>query len=171
MALTSKDIEAILSLMENSGYDEIKLESGDFKLDMRKYGTGEADLPSAPRPQADAPAPAPAAEAIRTNQPAAPATAPKALEEKPQQTIIPPGCIAVRSPMLGTFYRSSSPDKAPFVEVGSKVTPEETIGLVEVMKLFNSISAETKGTVVDIPVENGALVEFGQILVIIKPDE
>jgi acetyl-CoA carboxylase biotin carboxyl carrier protein len=84
--------------------------------------------------------------------------------------VVPEGMVAVRSPMLGTFYRAPSPGEKPFVEVGSRVTPEETVCLVEVMKLFNSIKAGVAGRVARIPVENGAMVEHAQLLILIEPD-
>ena len=81
---------------------------------------------------------------------------------------IPEGLIALRAPMLGTFYRAPSPGAKPFVEVGDKVSPDDTVCLVEVMKLFNSIKAGVAGTVVKLLVENGAMVEHGQPLILIE---
>jgi acetyl-CoA carboxylase biotin carboxyl carrier protein len=72
--------------------------------------------------------------------------------------------------MLGTFYRASAPGEKPFVEIGDKVRPNDTVCLVEVMKLFNSIKAGVAGTVVKMLVENGAMVEHGQILLLIQED-
>jgi acetyl-CoA carboxylase biotin carboxyl carrier protein len=81
---------------------------------------------------------------------------------------VPDGLVAVRAPMLGTFYRAPSPGEKPFVEVGDNVGSNDTVCLVEVMKLFNSIKAGVDGTVVKIQVENGTMVEHGQILLLIE---
>ncbi|MEY4182198.1 MAG: hypothetical protein RLZZ217_824, partial [Planctomycetota bacterium] len=79
------------------------------------------------------------------------------------------GCIAVESPMVGTFYATPGPDKPPFVQVGAQVGPESIVCLVEAMKIFNEIKAEKSGTVHKILVKSGQPVEFGQKLFLIKP--
>jgi acetyl-CoA carboxylase biotin carboxyl carrier protein len=94
--------------------------------------------------------------------PATPAAASSAASEDD-------GLVAVTSPMVGTFYRSPSPDSPPFVDVGHTVKPGKTVCIVEAMKLFNEIEAETAGTVVKILVENGKPVEYGQKLMLIRP--
>ena len=78
--------------------------------------------------------------------------------------------MAVTAPMLGTFYRMPSPGEKPFVEQGDKVSPDDTVCLVEVMKLFNSVKAGMAGTVEQILVENGTLVEYGQPLILIRKE-
>ena len=82
----------------------------------------------------------------------------------------PPGTVEFTSPMVGTFYRASSPDSAPFAEVGSKVTSESVLCIVEAMKVMNEIKAETTGTVLEILAQNGEPVEFGQPLFVIGAD-
>jgi acetyl-CoA carboxylase biotin carboxyl carrier protein len=77
------------------------------------------------------------------------------------------GEIAIRAPMLGTFYRSPAPGDPPFVELGKRVQADDTVCLIEVMKLFSSINAGVDGVVTRIPVENGTMVEFGQMLIVI----
>jgi acetyl-CoA carboxylase biotin carboxyl carrier protein len=94
---------------------------------------------------------------------------PSATAARPAPAVIPPGMVAVRAPMLGTFYRASAPGERPFVEVGDKVSATDTVCLVEVMKLFNSVKAGVAGTVVSIVAENATMVEFDQALVIIDP--
>ena len=80
------------------------------------------------------------------------------------------GEIAIRAPMLGTFYRASAPGEKPFVEVGQKVKADDSVAVIEVMKLFNSIHAGVDGIVVRIDAENASLVEFNQVLIVIaKP--
>jgi acetyl-CoA carboxylase biotin carboxyl carrier protein len=112
-----------------------------------------APVMAAPAPAHVAPASAPAAAA----SPAAPA---------PAKEILP----AIESPMVGTFYATPGPDKAPFVTVGSKVGPDTTVCLIEAMKIFNEIKAETSGTVEEVLVKSGQPVEFGQPLFRIRPN-
>jgi acetyl-CoA carboxylase biotin carboxyl carrier protein len=79
------------------------------------------------------------------------------------------GLIPIKSPMVGTFYSSSGPDAKPFVAVGSTVDEETDVCIIEAMKVFNNIKAETKGTIAKISVANGQTVEFGQVLFLVKP--
>ncbi len=102
--------------------------------------------------------PAPAAAPVAA---AAPAAAPAAAKE---------ALPAIESPMVGTFYASPGPDKSPFVSVGAKVSPDTTVCLIEAMKIFNEIKAETSGTVEEVLVKSGQPVEFGQPLFRIRPN-
>jgi len=97
---------------------------------------------------------------------AAPAAAPAAPAPAPAKEILP----AIESPMVGTFYAAPGPDKAPFISVGSKVGPDTTVCLIEAMKIFNEIKAETSGTVEEVLVKSGQPVEFGQPLFRIRPN-
>jgi acetyl-CoA carboxylase biotin carboxyl carrier protein len=83
--------------------------------------------------------------------------------------VIPAGHLAVTAPILGTFYVAPEPGAPPFVTVGQQVTEDTTCGLIEVMKVFNSVRAGVKGTIVEVVAANGAFVEFGQTLIIVKP--
>lgn len=146
-------IEKLAKILEETSLTEISLEDGEQALTMRK------DLPpvvSAPVvqqavPAAAAPASAPAA------QPAAPAAAEPAKKGKP-----------LTSPMVGTFYKAASPDAKPFVEVGQTVSQGDVVCIVEAMKLMNEIKSEFSGKVVEICVEDGQPVEFGQVLMYIE---
>jgi acetyl-CoA carboxylase biotin carboxyl carrier protein len=158
MDLSNDDVFKIIKIIEESGYDDVRLEVGDFKVHVQKHG---AAAPAAERLGGERDAPRPQAIPVKAAAPAA---------AKPAAAPLPEGAIVVRAPMLGTFYRSPSPGEKPFIEVGSKVTPDDTLCLVEVMKLFNSIKAGATGTVVQILVENAAMVEHGQPLVAIVPD-
>ena len=163
MDLSKDDVFKIIKLIEESGYDDVRLEFGDFKVHVQKRA---ADAPAAEPFSGQRAGPRlPAVDVVRKTAAPAAAAAKAATEER-----FPEGAIIVRAPMLGTFYRSPSPGEKPFVEVGGKVGPDDTICLVEVMKLFNSIKADTTGTVVKILVENAAMVEHGQPLVVIAPD-
>jgi len=166
MDLSKDDVLKIIKIIDESGYDEVRLEVGDFKLHVQKHGSATpASSALSHSPAAASIAPAPAAQAV----PAPAATAPSGASQKPQQEPLPEGCVAVRAPMLGTFYRARAPGEKPFVEIGDKVTADSVVCLVEVMKLFNSVKASVSGTVVRIDAENAALVEYGQILVVVQP--
>jgi acetyl-CoA carboxylase biotin carboxyl carrier protein len=153
-----KDIKAIIDLMRKNGLSEFELERQDFKIKLKRGLTGPVapvdEPPLATYPMtlppagtAGLPAPGPAA--------ALPAAAPSLLE--------------IKSPMIGTFYRAPSPDAADYVEVGTEVTPDTVVCLIEAMKVMNEIKAEVKGVVTHILVENAKPVEFGQPLFRIRP--
>ncbi|WP_425072802.1 acetyl-CoA carboxylase biotin carboxyl carrier protein [Sagittula sp. S175] len=153
--LTRDDIDYILKLIDGSSFDELKLEMGDLKLELRKPGAAPA--PAAPAAQAAA-APT-AAAAPSAPSPAAPASAPKANPEG----------LDVPAPLLGTFYHAAKPGAAPFVQVGDRVQPDTVIGIIEVMKLMNQVEAGIAGIVTEITASNGELVEHGQCLLRVKP--
>lgn len=159
MDLSKDDVFKIIKLIEESEYEDVRLEIGDFKLHIQKHASGASVVEVAGRSEAPAARPAPA--------PAAPVQAALARAAAP---VVPDGAVVVRAPMLGTFYRSPSPGEKPFVEVGAKVKPDDTVCLVEVMKLFNSIKAGTAGTVLQILAENATMVEHGQPLMVIRPE-
>lgn len=166
MALTHDDVLKILKIIDESDYNELRLEFGDLNLHVRKHGDAEhASLEPSSEPRQNTRDSAPAA--FRPTWSVAPSAAPAAFKPV-EEPLIPEGLVAVRAPMLGTFYRAPSPGETPFVEVGDKVNPEDTVCLVEVMKLFNSIKAGVAGTVVKILVENGTMVEHGQPLILIE---
>ncbi len=170
MDLTNDDVLKILSIIDESGYNEIRLEIGDLKLHVQKQSVASASaLPviiESPRPAAVA---SPVVQAVAAPVAAATATLP-APTTAAKTDSIPDGAVAVNAPILGTFYRATAPGEKPFVDVGSKVGANDTICLIEVMKLFNSVKAGIAGTVVKVVAENGAMVEHGQVLVYIKPD-
>jgi acetyl-CoA carboxylase biotin carboxyl carrier protein len=167
MDLTNDDVLTILKIIDESECEDVRLEIGDFKLHVQKHPrAGYASKTSADNqdtPRTTAPEPFRAISAVT---PQASSAVSKMADE--EQT--PDGLVAVRAPMLGTFYRAPSPGERPFVEVGNKVSPNDTVCLVEVMKLFNSIKAGVAGTIVKIQVENGTMVEYGQILLLIEHD-
>jgi len=154
--LTHDDVAKILKIIDEAAHlDEVELEFAGLRLHVRRDASpGESVRRTAASASARVPAPAavPAKKA-----PVADAQAPA-------------GAVAVRAPMLGTFYRAPSPGEGPFVEVGQHVKAGDTVCLIEVMKLFNSIGAGIDGTVVAIPAQNGALVEYDQPLVYVMPD-
>ena len=166
MQWSEKQILDTLRLIEASAYDEVKIETAGFKLHVRKSGApAAAEAPASPAPQlasreaSDTPALAP----VRTANGAPVETA----QDAPQ---LPDGLIAIRAPMIGTFYRASAPHAPPFAETGARVKPDDTVCLIEVMKLFNTIKAGVAGKVVKILAQNAATVKKDEMLLWIEPD-
>ena len=161
MQLTYEQLQHLLALLGESDIQELKLEGDDFRLEVRR------NLPAAAAPmallqaplQAAAPLPAPVAPAA-TGAPSAPPPAAPAVRGD---------LLAITAPMVGTFYRSPAPGEAPFVELGSRISSGQPICILEAMKLMNELEAEVSGEVMEILVENGTPVEFGQVLMRIKP--
>lgn len=151
--LTHDDVQRILKIIDEAKHlEELDLVYGDFRLHIRRNASGERSIPSS----VDSPAPA-----VPPRTPAAAA--------KPAAQPVPEGMVAIRAPMLGTFYRSPSPGEKPFVEVGQRVKADDTVCLIEVMKLFNSIKAGVEGKIAEIRAENAALVEYNEVLILIEP--
>ena len=161
MELREDDVLHILKLIDESKFDYFQLEVGELKITVSKGDP--IPLPGSAQPLNINPAPVAAAapKPVAAPAPAAP-SAPKA-------AAIPAGHLAVTAPILGTFYVAPEPGAPPFVTVGQQVTEDTTCGLIEVMKVFNSVRAGVKGTVVEVVAPNGGFVEFGQTLIIVKP--
>ena len=158
MNLTHNDVKTILEIVDRAEHlDEIELVFAGLKLHVRRSG-GEPIARSLSQPRAVPAASAATPAALQPSQPAA-AGAQLAADE-----------VAIRAPMLGTFYRAASPSEKPYVEVGQRVKADDIVGVIEVMKLFNSIRAGVDGTVVRIEAQNATLVEYDQALVIIAKD-
>ncbi len=141
-----KRIRRLVKLMEDHNLGEVDLQQGEQSIRIRRGAEGGVPLVTA----APVAAPAPAAAAAPAE--AAPAAADDA------------NIAIVKSPMVGTFYTSSSPEAAAYVKVGDPVGPDTTVCIIEAMKVFNEIPAETSGKIVSVLVENGDPVEFGQPL-------
>src|SRR5262245_4619092 len=162
MDLTYRDVQNILKIIDDAEHlDEIELVFGEFRLHVVRNGAGKSVSMSDTVPQAERNGPASA----QVSMPAA-ATSPARATE----VLVPEGVIAIRAPMLGTFYRAPAPGEKPFVAEGERVRADDTVCLIEVMKLFNSVRAGVDGTVVKIVAENGSMVEFNQPLIFIAPD-
>jgi acetyl-CoA carboxylase biotin carboxyl carrier protein len=154
-----KDIQKLLDFIAHSGLDEVNIETGEFKVSVKRNVGGQF-VPAA-SVSAVAPAPVAAAPAPQASV-AAPATppAPKADDSK---------YLTIKSPMIGTFYRSGGPDKSSFVEIGDDVTAGKVVCIVEAMKLFNEIESEISGRIVKVLVENATPVEYDQPLFLVEP--
>ncbi len=157
-----KQIKQIIELMKRSELTEFAVEEEGFKLKIRR-GTNGLPIVSTTRssnppfPTVDTAPPMPTAPAA----PAAAATGAAAPKEEA-------GVTYIKSPMVGTFYRAASPESKPFADVGTKVVENTVVCIIEAMKIMNEIQAETKGTVLEVLVENGQPVEYGQRLFKIK---
>jgi acetyl-CoA carboxylase biotin carboxyl carrier protein len=154
LSLNAKDVAEILQALESSSFDTLDLEMNGVKLQLRR-GSAGVPLPTSASRLSDIPASAKVAHE-------SPAAA--------RPVDIPPGTVPVTAPLLGIFYRAPKPGEPSFVEVGARVEPETIIGIVEVMKLMNSVRAGVRGEVVAIPARNGELVEYGEALLIVRPD-
>ena len=157
-----KQIQDLIRFVAKSGVNEVAIEQNDFKITIKTnqaptYVT--ANVPTEPV-QYVAPAPAaPAAIAPAAEAPAA-AAAPAADTSK---------YITIKSPMIGTFYRSSSPDKPLFVNVGDEIKNGDVLCIIEAMKLFNEIESEVSGRIVKVLVDNASPVEYDQPLFLVEP--
>lgn len=162
--LSDADVRQIIGLMEaleRSGFDSLELDAGNFKLTLGKGGHGPA-APAAPRATPTVASPPLAAPAPVAAAPAKPAAV-KVSAEADKDT------IGVRSPIMGLFYSRPDPTSKPFVSLGSEVDETTTVGLIEVMKVFNAVQAGAKGVIVEICVQDAETVEIGQTLFRIRP--
>lgn len=160
MSLTAKDVAEILQALEASSFDTLDMELNGVKLSLRRSGAAVPRAAAVPPIAAGAPTSAAPASASRTAEAgtrAAPVEAPQ-------------GSTVVAAPLLGVYYRAPKPGEPPFVEVGSRVEPDSTVGIIEVMKLMNTVRAGARGEIVAIAARNGELVEYGEALMFVRPD-
>ena len=157
MQLDHNQLRELIALLGDSDIQELKLEGDDFRLELRRNlpGVQPQVLMQAAAPVAAPAAPAPVAAAPSAAPPAAPA--------------VRSDLIEITAPMVATFYRSPAPGEAAFVELGAKINVGQTVCILEAMKLMNELESEVSGEVVEILVENGTPVEFGQVLMRVKP--
>jgi acetyl-CoA carboxylase biotin carboxyl carrier protein len=167
MGLTDDDVREILRIIDESELDELRIETPDFRLHVRRGGAPlppEAPAADAPPRVAAEPGGAAAPEAREPGAEAAPPAAPP-----PAEVAESNGAATIEAPMLGTFYRASAPGEEPFVDVGSEVEPDTVVCLIEVMKMMNSVKAGVAGTVVEVCARNAELVEYGEPLFRVDP--
>jgi len=155
-----KQIQDLIRFVSKSGVNEVSIEQENFKITIKTNEAPtyvSANIPAQPVPLAAAPAPQPvtlpAASAATPVEPAADSS----------------NYITIKSPMIGTFYRSSSPDKPLFVNVGDEISAGTVLCIVEAMKLFNEIESEVSGRIVKILVDNASPVEYDQPLFLVEP--
>lgn len=159
-AITQDDVFLILKLIEESKYDELHLEIGDLKLDVKKQGRGPsvadtqsfAEESAVPSPPVVFPADA----------------AERDLSDSAKAGMDENDLIPIKASMLGTFYRAPKPGAPPFVKVGQDITADDTVCIVEVMKLFNTVKAGVNGRIARICAEDGEMVEYQQTLFLVE---
>lgn len=151
MPLTAQDVTEILRLLEESDFLELRIEHEGLKLTLRRAGARDADSAAAP--------------AVTPGAAVSPASwSAESVAQSQGPPMSDPTLIEVTAPLMGIFYRAPRPGAAPYVEVGSMLEEDTVIGIIEVMKLMNSVRAEVRGTVIEILAEDGAAVEQGQVL-------
>ncbi len=154
-----KEIQALIKFVSVNGVDEVEINQEGFKLVIKKnpvqYTTAAVQTVAMPAAPVAAIPSSPAA-------PAAPAAAPAKTEDAGN-------LITIKSPMVGTFYRASSPETPSFVNVGDEVAPGKVVCIIEAMKLFNEIESEVKGRIVKVLVDNATPVEYDQPLFLVEP--
>ena len=156
-----KQIQELIKFVSRSGVNEVAIEQENFKITIKTNQTPTVITTTVP-------APAPAAAVL----PAAPAPAPQPVAttvDSKDAAADNSKYITIKSPMIGTFYRSSSPDKPSFVNVGDEVSSGKIICIIEAMKLFNEIESEVSGRIVKVLVENASPVEYDQPLFLVEP--
>jgi acetyl-CoA carboxylase biotin carboxyl carrier protein len=150
-----KEIQDLIDYISNTGLAEVKIKTEEFELSVKKYADAAT---AAPAPQVFAAAPAPVPAPIAASPvAAAPSPAPSS------------NLVEIKSPMIGTFYLTASPDAAPFVTEGGSISAGKTVCIIEAMKLFNEIESEISGKIVKILVANASPVEYDQPLFLVDP--
>ncbi|MDR3377307.1 MAG: acetyl-CoA carboxylase biotin carboxyl carrier protein [Verrucomicrobiae bacterium] len=154
-----KDIKAIIDLMKKNSITEFELEEKDSKLRLKRGSNGFPPPAQTDEsvPLMAMPLPAPLLAPSITTSPATPA-------------VVNTGEVDIKSPMIGTFYRSPSPEAGSYVDIGTEVNPDSVVCIIEAMKVMNEIKSEVKGVVTQMLVENGKPVEFGQPLFKVRPN-
>jgi acetyl-CoA carboxylase biotin carboxyl carrier protein len=159
-----KEIQTLIKFISDSGVDEVDIEKKDFKISIRKNQPVYAAAPQVIHANIPAPSPAPVASSlVQTFE--TPAVEAKA-EPTPSAS---DNLLTIKSPMIGTFYRSSSPDKPSFVNVGDEIKAGTVVCIVEAMKLFNEIESEIQGKIIKVLVDNATPVEYDQPLFLVQP--
>lgn len=174
--MTFQEITELIKTLSKSRLAEFKLKDGDFELSIKtdryvdtkspKVVQTPVTVSTAPAAAAaPAPIPAPAPAPAAPPAPAKPAPAPASNKAEKEKEY-----LEVKSPMVGTFYRSSSPEKPAYAEVGKSIKKGDVVCIIEAMKLFNEIEAEVSGKIVKVLVENAKPVEYDQVLFLVEPE-
>jgi acetyl-CoA carboxylase biotin carboxyl carrier protein len=162
--MKTTEIRDLIDFISQSGLNEVNIETKELKLHVKREPDQKV-FKSTPTVPAAIPAvqvAAPIAQAV--------AATPAAPEKVEKNVAATKNAIEIKSPMIGTFYRTSNPDAPPFVSVGDKVSKGQTVCIIEAMKLFNEIESEVSGTLVKVMVENASPVEYDQVLFVVEPD-
>ncbi len=164
--MDTKDIQQLLDFIAQSGLDEVNVETNELKISVKRYSSGPASAPMYQPQTVAAPAPA-AIQQAAAPAPVTAATTADALDRpKAPDTS---NYITIKSPMIGTFYRSSNPETPSFAEIGDEIAVGKVVCIIEAMKLFNEIESEVSGRIVRVLVENATPVEYDQPLFLVEP--
>ncbi len=158
-----KEIKELIKLVSEAGVSEVEVERGDFKIAIKK--TEEKVVVQSTTPVIQQPVITAATPVI-----APPVATPAATPSVAPASENTANLITIKSPMIGTFYKSASPDKPAFVNVGDEIKPGKVLCIVEAMKLFNEIESEVSGKIVKVLVENASPVEYDQPLFLVEPN-
>ena len=156
MQLDHDQLHRLLETLGESDIQEFRLEGDDFRLEIRRNLPGQAVMAPVMPVAAPAAAPAPAVDVSAGSPP-------------PAATSSRSDLLEVTAPMVGTFYRAPAPGEPSFVEIGSRINVGQTVCILEAMKLMNELESEVSGEVVEVLVDNGTPVEFGQVLMRVRP--
>lgn len=159
--MKTSEIRDLIDFIAQSGLNEVNVETKELKLSIKREPDQKILKSSAPVVTSAPVATAAVAAPVANTQKAEKAETPAVVGKK---------TVEVKSPMIGTFYRSGNPEVPPFVSVGDKVTKGQTVCIIEAMKLFNEIESEFSGTIVKVMVENAQPVEYDQVLFVVEPD-
>jgi acetyl-CoA carboxylase biotin carboxyl carrier protein len=162
-----KQIQELIKMINKSNIGELTIEQKDFRVTIRQKEEQVTQVVAAPMQQAPVYAAPPSQAAFASQQPAAAGPA----ADKPAKAAEPAASnlVTIKSPMIGTFYRRPTPDKANFCEVGDEVSPGKVVCIIEAMKLFNEIEAEISGKIVKVLAEDASPVEYDQPLFLVEP--
>jgi acetyl-CoA carboxylase biotin carboxyl carrier protein len=155
MSFSHDDVQRLIKLLDSSHFDELHLEAEGIKLTLRRNGAAPSNATQV--------APQVAPQVARSTRASAVASVATALPTSD------PTLLDIRAPMLGTFYGAPKPGARPFVAIGDRISAATAVGIIEVMKLMNSVSAGVEGVVVEVLVRDGDLVEFEQVLMRVRP--
>jgi acetyl-CoA carboxylase biotin carboxyl carrier protein len=159
-----KQIQELIKIINKSNIGELSIEENDFKITIKQKEEKTQTIVSAPPTAVYVPPPPTvASQPTPTPQTAATETSTTPSSQKTENL------ITIKSPMIGTFYRRSSPDKPAFAEVGDEITPGKVVCIIEAMKLFNEIESEVSGTIIKILVDDASPVEYDQPLFLVEP--
>lgn len=161
-AMKTSEIRDLIDFISQSGLNEVDIETKELKLHVKRE-PDQKIIKAAAAPVMAAPVAMPVAAPTPT---AAAPVAPKAEAPAPSGK----KTVDIKSPMIGTFYRSSNPDSPAFASVGDKISKGQTVCIIEAMKLFNEIESDVSGTIIKVNIENASPVEYDQVLFVVEPD-
>ncbi len=165
MSMKPKELQELIEFINQTGLEEVKIETDKFKVSVKRSAENAISTQPIQYTQQIAPVQQPVA------QQQTPKATPQQTEAKKEEAVADTGnYITVKSPMIGTFYRSSNPETPPFVNVGDSIKEGEAICIIEAMKLFNEIESDVSGKIVKVLVENATPVEYDQPLFLIEPN-